>query len=234
MKDKRGLMKFLRYVLQEEEDQSSTVPDDSQISLQAALTTRFKISESLQAPLQALALSPLPASLTRFDTALTRIRRHMRSMGYFGPGFGAVVAKYGGNSELSQVACRAGAVGGSIYLLGHQLMGLTTIKDTTPTNTDTDKKDPGQETLIESVLPDGTRIKSRLVVGSSDDLPHVEGKPLLAILHLYGDPSASLPTPSSTFLTNRRQRPYTCCRNRLCRFGRGRCWKRARISPDSF
>lgn len=177
MKDKRGLMKFLRYVLQEEEDQSSTVPDDSQISLQAALTTRFKISESLQAPLQALALSPLPASLTRFDTALTRIRRHMRSMGYFGPGFGAVVAKYGGNSELSQVACRAGAVGGSIYLLGHQLMGLTTIKDTTPTNTDTDKKDPGQETLIESVLPDGTRIKSRLVVGSSDDLPHVEGKP---------------------------------------------------------
>lgn len=168
MKDKRSLMKFLRYVLQEGEDQSPDIPGDSQITLQAALTTKFKISESLQAPLQALALSTLPPSSTRFDTALIRIRRHMRSMGYFGPGFGAVIAKYGGNSEISQVACRAGAVGGSVYLLGHELQGLSAIKNNAATTTD---ENTDQQTLIESVLPDGTRIRSKFVVGSPDDLP---------------------------------------------------------------
>jgi RAB protein geranylgeranyltransferase component A len=173
MKDKRGLMKFLRYVLQEGEDQSPDIPRDSQITLQAALTTKFKISESLQAPLQALALSTLPPNLTRFDTSLIRIRRHMRSMGYFGPGFGAVIAKYGGNSEISQVACRAGAVGGSVYLLGHELQDLRTIKNSAATNTD---GNTDQQSLIESVLPDGTRIRSKIVVGSSDDLPNAEHK----------------------------------------------------------
>lgn len=176
MKDKRGLMKFLRYVLQEDGDHGPNDPEDSQISLQEALTDKFKISQSLQAPLQALALSPLSASLTRFDTALTRIRRHMRSMGYFGPGFGAVVAKYGGNSELSQVACRSGAVGGSIYLLGHRLEGLKIVKKATVTNTDAAENDE-QDSLVESILPDGTRIHSKLVVGGSDDLPSVEGDP---------------------------------------------------------
>lgn len=173
MKDKRGLMKFLRYVLNEGEDQSSPTPADSQITLQTALTTKFKLSESLQAPLQALALSPLPASLTRFDTAIIRIRRHMRSMGYFGPGFGAVIAKYGGNSEISQVACRAGAVGGSVYLLGHELQGLTTAEDNVAANTN---ENTDQTTLIECVLSGGTRIRSKIVVGSPDDLPKSNDK----------------------------------------------------------
>ncbi|KAK5065104.1 hypothetical protein LTR84_000940 [Exophiala bonariae] len=176
MKDKRGLMKFLRYVLQEEDDQGPNDPEDSQISFQEALTSKFKISESLQAPLQALALSPLPPSLTRFDTALARIRRHMRSLGYFGPGFGAVVAKYGGNSELAQVACRSGAVGGFTYLLGNRLEDLKIIKNTTAANITPDVNDE-QQNMIEGILPDGTRIISRLVVGGRDDLPNSEGGP---------------------------------------------------------
>ena len=171
MKDKRGLMKFLRYVLNDEEDQSSDTSADTQITLQDALTTKFKISDALQAPLQALALSPLPASLARFDTAILRIRRHMGSMGYFGPGFGAVIAKYGSNSEISQVACRAGAVGGSVYLLGHELQSLTTAADGLTPSTD---ENGDQTMLIGCVLSGGTRIKSKIVVGSPDDLPKSE------------------------------------------------------------
>ncbi|KEF61549.1 uncharacterized protein A1O9_03116 [Exophiala aquamarina CBS 119918] len=173
MKDKRGLMKFLRYILQEEEDQTADTSVDSHFTLQTALAAKFKLSESLQAPLQALALSPLPASLTRFDTALIRIRRHMRSMGYFGPGFGAVIAKYGGNSEISQVACRAGAVGGSVYLLGHELRSLTTAKGITAANTN---ENADQTPLIECVLSGGTQIRAKIVVGSADDLPQAEDK----------------------------------------------------------
>lgn len=42
----------------------------------------------------------------------------MTSIGVFGPGFGSVVPKWGGGAEIAQVACRAGAVGGSVYVLG--------------------------------------------------------------------------------------------------------------------
>ncbi|KAK5240377.1 Rab proteins geranylgeranyltransferase component A, partial [Exophiala xenobiotica] len=121
MKDKRGLMKFLRYVLQEEGESATDPEDEGDMSLQAAFDTKFKVPASLHAPLLALALSSVPASSIPFRKALARIRRHMRSMGYFGPGFGAVIAKYGGNSEISQVACRAAAVGGGVYLLGQEL-----------------------------------------------------------------------------------------------------------------
>lgn len=169
MKDKRGLMKFLRYVMQEEGESSTASEEDAQISLRDALSNRFKIPESLQVPLVALALSPVAANSIPFDKALARIRRHMRSMGYFGPGFGAVVAKYGGNSEISQVACRAGAVGGGVYLLGHEL--------TTLTSSQPDASGPGQDSndvsLLEGVLSDSTRIKTRHVAGSLDDIPRL-------------------------------------------------------------
>jgi Rab proteins geranylgeranyltransferase component A len=159
MKDKRGLMKFLRYVLQEET--TAPVPEDvdTEISLEAAMSTKFKIPESLQAPLLALALSPLAARSIPFEKALARIRRHMRSMGYFGPGFGAVIPKYGGNCEISQVACRAQAVGGGIYLLGH---GLARVQS--------EAHGVEDDALVQSTLSDGTSIRSQYVAGSFDEI----------------------------------------------------------------
>lgn len=159
MKDKRGLMKFLRYVLQEEDAATETGDDDASISLKTAMSTKFKIPESLQAPLVALALSPVAADSVSLDRALTRIRRHMRSMGYFGQGFGAVMAKFGGNSEISQVACRAQAVGGGVYLLGHGVRSM---------NIPADNSEDG---LIETSLSDGTRLRSRYIAGGLDDIP---------------------------------------------------------------
>ncbi|KIW75796.1 hypothetical protein Z517_10540 [Fonsecaea pedrosoi CBS 271.37] len=168
MKDKRGLMKFLRYVMQQEEE--STTPsdeDNATISLGTALSTKFRIPDSLQTPLVALALSPVAADSIPFDKALARIRRHLRSMGHFGQGFGGVVAKYGGTAEISQVACRANAVGGGVYLLGHALQALSG-----PGNiSDLDSADGGDTSTIECILSDGTRIRTRYVAGTNDDVP---------------------------------------------------------------
>jgi len=55
---------------------------------------------------------------TTVEYSLPRIARHLTSIGVFGPGFGAVVPKWGGGAEIAQVACRAGAVGGGVYVLG--------------------------------------------------------------------------------------------------------------------
>ncbi|EXJ72081.1 uncharacterized protein A1O5_04585 [Cladophialophora psammophila CBS 110553] len=172
MKDKRGLMKFLRYVMQEEEESTTgSEKGNTSISLKVALSTKFKIPDSLQAPLVVLALSPIAADLLPFDKALARIRRHMRSMGHFGQGFGAVVAKYGGTAEIAQVACRAGAVGGGVYLLGHGLQDLDATSNTpAPQGTD-----GGDISLIECTLSNGTRIRARYVVGNRDDIPAVKG-----------------------------------------------------------
>ncbi|KIV91107.1 hypothetical protein, variant 4 [Exophiala mesophila] len=164
MKDKRGLMKFLRFALQQEEDTSFEAVDPA-LSFTNVLSNTFKIRDNLQAPLLALALSPTPAASMPFSMALSRIRRHMRSMGYFGPGFGAVVAKYGGNSEMAQVACRAGAVGGAVYLLGHHLTEVQ-LPTSTVSGESTD-----DSSLFHCTLSDGTPIRSKVVVGSLDDLP---------------------------------------------------------------
>ncbi|EXJ62757.1 hypothetical protein A1O7_03196 [Cladophialophora yegresii CBS 114405] len=161
MKDKRGLMKFLRYVLQEEEEGApSSEEEDTGMSLKAAISNKFKIPVSLQSPLLALALSPVNAESMPFNQALARIRRHLRSMGYFGPGFGAVIPKYGGTSEISQVACRTQAVGGGVYLLGHGVKSLHV-----PLQNEEDAP------AVEISLSNGTRVRSRYVAGSLDDIP---------------------------------------------------------------
>lgn len=167
MKDKRALMKFLRYVLQEDAEPPSDQDEEAGMSLQEALDTKFKVPKSLHAPLLALALSPVAADSIPFDKALARIRRHVRSMGYFGPGFGAVIAKYGSTSEISQVACRAGAVGGGVYLLGQELKTLNPVRD----NSTTDEETEDNGSLLDGTLSDGTRIKARFVVGTLDDIP---------------------------------------------------------------
>jgi Rab proteins geranylgeranyltransferase component A len=157
MRDKRRLMKFLRFVLKEDEDAGGEGEHEMlRMSLKDAMDRKFKIPESLQPAILALALSSVAADQMPFDKALSRIRRHMSSMGYFGAGFGAVIAKYGGNSEIAQVACRAQAVGGGVYLLGHGLQSV----------------EPEQQgNLIKCTLSDGTTVQARHVFGGTDDMP---------------------------------------------------------------
>lgn len=86
------------------------------------------------------------------------------SIGAFGPGFGAVMPKYGGGAEIAQVACRASAVGGAVYVLGRGI------------NTMIDRKErfaaaEASEDFVHLELSGGEDIKARLVIGCGEDLP---------------------------------------------------------------
>jgi RAB protein geranylgeranyltransferase component A len=110
-------MKFLKFVV-DYENQVEAWQSHAEESLPGFLSTAFNLPPILQTTILALTLSMnLPADTT-VRYSLPRIARHLTSMGVFGPGFAAVIPKWGGSSEIAQVACRAGAVGGGVYMLG--------------------------------------------------------------------------------------------------------------------
>ncbi|KAI1417433.1 GDP dissociation inhibitor [Hypoxylon sp. FL1857] len=116
VKSKRSLMKFLKFVMDyDSEEQKSIWEGQEDKPLSEFLASTFKLDENLQKYILALTLT-LDGRVTVVD-GLTTIHRHLTSMGLFGPGFCAVYPKWGGSSEIAQVACRAGAVGGGIYML---------------------------------------------------------------------------------------------------------------------
>jgi hypothetical protein len=121
LKMKGQLMKFLRFVATFEERPETWQPHRD---------TPFAefLSEQFGLPavdtLMALCLSLEVPEKTTTDFALPRIARHLRSIGVFGPGFGAVVPKYGGLAEVVQVACRACAVTGGTYVLGQGISSI--------------------------------------------------------------------------------------------------------------
>lgn len=160
-REKRSLMKFLRSVLVEPrpETHSESVPP---LSTQDTL---HHLARSLQRPILALSLSYDSAGAIKTTSIVPRVRRHMRSIGAFGPGFGAVMPKYGGGAEIAQVACRASAVGGAIYVLGR---GLKKISDSTDNSAEGEMS---RGELISLELSDGDSVKARFVTGCLEDFP---------------------------------------------------------------
>ncbi|KAI4754702.1 hypothetical protein E4T52_13178 [Aureobasidium sp. EXF-3400] len=121
LKMKGQLMKFLRFVAAYEDKPEIWQPHRD---------TPFAdfLSQQFGLPavdtLMALCLSLEVPEKTTTEFALPRIARHLRSIGVFGPGFGAVIPKWGGLSEVAQVACRACAVGGGVYVLGRGISSI--------------------------------------------------------------------------------------------------------------
>lgn len=152
-KAKRALMKFLRFI-GEYEEQTELWEEHRQQPFPTFLSQQFKVPLALQGPLMALTLSSSPSSLTTTEYALPRIARHLRSIGVFGPGFGAVIPKWGGLAEISQVSCRACAVGGGVYVLGK---GLSASVDDAETAAD----------RVKLRLKDGEVVTAKWVVGGS-------------------------------------------------------------------
>ena len=163
VRDKRRLMKFLHFVLQDETETEASEEQPAQQTLADALANTYSLPRSMQSAILALSLSPKSTHKTDFTDAVTRIRRHFRSIGYFGPGFGAVIAKFASNAEIAQVACRAQAVGGGTYLLGHGLRTLGTVANGTE-----HPDEPSEQTQV--VLSDGTVVRTRHVAGFQDDM----------------------------------------------------------------
>ena len=125
LKMKGQLMKFVRFVAAFE-DKPETWQPHRDTPFVDFLSQQFNLPAV--DTLMALCLSPEVPQKTTTEFALPRIARHLRSIGVFGPGFGAVIPKWGGLSEVVQVACRACAVGGGIYVLGQGISSIDSIQ----------------------------------------------------------------------------------------------------------
>ncbi|CZR51666.1 related to rab geranylgeranyl transferase component A [Phialocephala subalpina] len=189
-RSKRGLMKFLKFVV-DYENQTELWQPHVDSSLAGFLSSQFQFPTNLQNVICALTLSLETPEATKVNWSLPRISRHLTSIGVFGPGFGAVLPKWGGGADISQVACRAGAVGGGIYILG------TGVRESTPSSEDTDGLTQVHLTnedvvktrhLIQPLQTQSTNAKvvSKIIAVVSSSLTSlfkntVEGSPLAAV-----------------------------------------------------
>jgi hypothetical protein len=150
--DKRALMKFLRHVLQENtETEDSLTREIGANSLAHVLASHFNIPLALQQPLLALSLSQDTADSTNAQYAINRIRRHLHSIGMFGPGFGSMIIKYGGG----------------VYFLGWGIYNIEAL----PVASAEAQSDGSSGNGLAIRLSDGERITSRYAVGDEVDLP---------------------------------------------------------------
>jgi RAB protein geranylgeranyltransferase component A len=170
MKAKRMLIRFLRDVNQppqtETDAEQSATEEDENLSLSEYLSIKFNAPSELHNPIHSLSLCRQAPHKTPTNLALPRIKRHLGSLGVFGPGFGSLVAKWGGGAEIAQVGCRALAVGGGVYVLGRGINSVDTWKD-----------DEGFHRLT---LSDGEKIRSKSVAGTLWDLPEDAGSPSIS------------------------------------------------------
>lgn len=153
---KRQLMKLLKLVLSYEEEASLAQWEAfADRPLDEFLSDKMGLDADLRTYIAALTLSLDGRVSTR--EGLSIVHRHLTSMGLFGPGFAAVYPKWGGGSEIAQVACRAGAVGGGIYMLGTGIKAL--------------RSGGAGEELVELELSDGTVVKTKKLVRGSQEVP---------------------------------------------------------------
>ena len=169
VKGKRTLMRFLRHIgggggsTSDDKVEKEEEKEEDNINFQDYLATKFHIPTELSAPLLSLSLSQSSPQETSAGYAVRRIQRHLSSIGVFGPGFGSLVARWGGDSEICQVACRSLAVGGGVYILGTGVV-------------DAAFPDEEKKELLTVQLSGGYNVKTRFLVGSDWDLPANEQK----------------------------------------------------------
>jgi len=174
---KRSLMKFLKFVV-DCENQTDVWEPHAGSPLDVFLSSQFQFPTSLQTVVTSLTLSLNPPDQIQVGWALPRIARHLTSVGMFGPGFGAVIPKWGGGAEITQVACRAGAVGGGIYILG------TGIKDS-----EAFTEEDEQLSLVH--LSNGELVKTRHLIRSPENDP-ADPKIVSKVIAVISSPLTSL------------------------------------------
>jgi RAB protein geranylgeranyltransferase component A len=158
LKAKRSLMKLLRFVTTLEENPDAW-SEDKDLPLPTFLQQKFGLPPASHAPILALTLSTSPAEKTVVEYAVPRISRHLSSIGLFGPGFGALAPKWGGLAEISQVACRAGAVGGGVYVLGKGVEQASSADE---------------DSRVNVTLTGQEKVSTSWLVGQSTDLPSTD------------------------------------------------------------
>ncbi|KAF2208829.1 hypothetical protein CERZMDRAFT_48558 [Cercospora zeae-maydis SCOH1-5] len=116
MRAKRSLMKLLRSL--STEDPTRELGIDSGLAFTNHLQQKYALPPALFPPILALTMSTYPPQDTTVEYATPRVVRHLRSVGVHAPSCPALLQRYGGLAEIIQVACRANAVGGGVYVLG--------------------------------------------------------------------------------------------------------------------
>jgi Rab proteins geranylgeranyltransferase component A len=160
LRSKRLVMKVLRFIMEFEEHSDIWEPFRNK-PFSELLSQHFKLSPLLVNLFLGLSLSANPPGETFTEIALPRIARHIRSIGGLGPGFSSIIPKWGGLSEAVQVACRAGAVGGAIYMLG---TGIQSIH-----HDSSSKAEQNEEATVK--LTNGDTVKAKTIVASIEDFP---------------------------------------------------------------
>ncbi|MCJ1311560.1 Rab proteins geranylgeranyltransferase component A [Agyrium rufum] len=165
-RSKRALTNFLRSAL-DLEGQEALLLEWGDKPFLEFLEANFHLSTGLQGALHALTLSPTDLSNTKTSFALPRITRHLTSIGIFGPGFGSVIPKWGGLGEITQVACRAGAVGGGIYVLNN---GVHTIEAIDSSSDPQDASEDRGSSMLQLQLQGDEKVKTQWLLGYDGDL----------------------------------------------------------------
>ncbi|KAK1057840.1 Rab proteins geranylgeranyltransferase component A [Friedmanniomyces endolithicus] len=167
LRSKRSLMKFLRFVASyDEESEQQRMVELKGLPLSVALKQHFGLkSATAVGPLLALALPTVSEVETTMEFAVPRIARHLRSIGMFGPGFSAVLPKWGGLAEIAQVACRACAVGGGVYVLGQGIKNASRAEN-------------AEDSKLRLELTGGEEVTARWLVGCPRDLLATISKPI--------------------------------------------------------
>jgi RAB protein geranylgeranyltransferase component A len=120
LRSRRAVMKILRFIVSYEE-QLETWQPFAKSSFKSFLMEHFKLKPEQTMIVDlflGLTLSTQAPAETLTEDALSRVARHIKCIGQLGAGFNAVLPKWGGLAEITQVACRAQAVGGGVYVLG--------------------------------------------------------------------------------------------------------------------
>lgn len=159
LRSTRSLMKFLKTAA-DVESHALVLERFGNMPFPSFLTSEFNIPDRLQLPLLALTSSMFPPGETLTSYALPRIYRHLSSIGIFGHGFGSIVPKWGGIAEVAQVSCRAGAVGGGVYVLKKGISAINFIDGSS-----------NQEYPLEVCLDRSEKIRTGWVVGTRHELP---------------------------------------------------------------
>jgi RAB protein geranylgeranyltransferase component A len=175
---KRSVMKFLKFVI-DYENQTEIWEPYAGSGLAEFLSSQFQLPPNLQGVITALTLSLDSPEVTTVRWALPRIARHLTSIGVFGPGFGAVIPKWGGGAEIAQVACRAGAVGGGVYILGTGVQDNQAVTD-----------EESQRVAV--TLSNGETVKTKHLVGAADTKSASNARAVSKIIAVVASPLASL------------------------------------------
>ncbi|RKP32442.1 hypothetical protein METBISCDRAFT_12095 [Metschnikowia bicuspidata] len=122
LQNKRALMKFLKFVLQDNADESKKelLLANSSTPIETFLKDNFRL-ESPQTDELVYSIGLCYTKDTRTPEALARIKRFLVSFDVY-DSFPAMMLKYGGPGEISQGFCRSAAVADATYKLDTRLV----------------------------------------------------------------------------------------------------------------